>query len=328
MASSNHRMWRVPPRGLAVAIAMFAAVLLIVSAATSAPAVCSSCHAMQPAANGLAAGSHAGTPCYRCHLAAGAWSWTAFKTRELTSMYPAALLGRSLSGPDDGVSDAACLSCHTRVMTGILKGKGTRIAHRSCAEGRQCVDCHGAESHGKAARWVRQPYMDDCVACHLEQKVTIQCDTCHVERSTAERIARGPWQVTHGPNWRKTHAMGDLQLCVTCHPATKCVQCHGVPLPHPTDFGRTHGALAAAPGAKCTDCHDRKGFCDACHGTPMPHAAGFLAKHSKIAKSREDAACLKCHYDYDCASCHQAHTHPGNTKGTLRSRTLPDVKKP
>ena len=328
MATSNDREGRSPGRTAAVAIGIFLLVLLIVSAVGSAPAVCASCHAMRPAATGLAAGSHAGTPCYRCHLDAGSWSWPAFKTRELTAMYPSALLGRGLTGSDDGVSDTGCLSCHRRVMTAVLKGKGTRVSHRSCSKGRRCVDCHGSESHGKSSRWVRQPYMDDCVGCHLRGKATVDCDACHVERSSAERIARGPWQVTHGPNWRQTHAMGDLKLCVTCHPSSKCIQCHGVELPHPDDIGRTHGGLSKQPGAKCGDCHDRTGFCDACHGTPMPHAADFLSKHSKIARGREDVACLLCHYQYDCETCHKKHTHPGNTQGTLRSRQMPAAKQP
>lgn len=327
MAAKNDQARRPPWRELAIATGIFLILLVLVSAIGSSPVVCASCHSMRASATSLAASSHTGIDCYRCHLASGAWSWPAFKARELLVMYPAAMLGRGVSGADDGVPDTGCVSCHDRVLRSTLEGKGTRIAHRTCAEGRLCSDCHGTESHGKAARWVRQPYMDDCVGCHLREKATTECDACHVEKSTAERIARGPWQVTHGPEWRKTHAMGDLALCETCHPASKCVSCHGVPLPHPADIGRTHGTLADEPGAKCADCHDRKGFCDVCHGVPMPHPADFLPTHSKIAKSRADASCMKCHYRYDCDTCHTKHTHPGNTRGTLRGKGLPGVKK-
>lgn len=328
MTSSNDRAKSAPARRVALAALLVLLALIGLTAVGSAPGVCSACHAMRPAAQGLEAGPHSGIACYTCHLDSGAWSWASFKARELGSMYPAALVGRGLSGADDGVADAGCTSCHDNVRTGVLKGKGTRIKHQTCSVGRRCVDCHGSESHGKGARWARQPFMDDCVRCHLKSNATVECDTCHAEKSTAERLAAGPWQVTHGPQWRTTHAMGDLQLCVTCHPSSKCVQCHGVPLPHPVDFGRTHGEQAKAEGAKCADCHDRTSFCDACHKTAMPHSATFLSEHSKVAKSRTDAACLQCHYDYDCAACHLKHTHPGRTDGTMGKVALPKAPKP
>jgi hypothetical protein len=168
--------------------------------------------------------------------------------------------------------------------------------------------------------------MDDCVRCHLAKKVTVGCDACHADKSSRERLAAGPWQVTHGKNWRKTHGMGDITVCSVCHPSSKCVGCHGSVIPHPVDFGRTHSGLAKAPEAKCDGCHDQRDFCQACHGMPIPHPVGFLAGHSKIAKSRQDKACIKCHYQGDCDSCHIAHTHPGSTQGTLKKGPLPKPK--
>ena len=309
---------RVPPRIVILAVLALAVVVLAaVAAVGSSPRACGACHAMRPYAEALAKTPHSGVACYGCHLDDGWNTWPAFKAREIARMYPAALAGKDVAGPGIRVTRNACLGCHEAVMAKTVESAGTRIRHASCAEGAACDQCHGGTGHGTATRWVRQPVMDDCVRCHLARNTTVACDTCHADKSTAERLAAGPWQVTHGVNWRATHGMGDITVCAVCHPPSKCVQCHGIPLPHPVDFGRTHGTDAAKPESSCAQCHERKSFCDVCHGLEMPHPAGFLPGHSKVAKSRTDAACLKCHVEQDCLDCHRKHTHPGNTQGTL-----------
>jgi len=255
---------------------------------------------------------------------AGAVSWPAFAGRQVFGMFPAAVMGRGVQGPGTRIARERCLDCHNDVLERVVDAKGTRIRHGECAKDAACDTCHGTAAHGSATRWVRQPVMDDCVRCHLSRKASVACDACHTEKSSAQRLAAGPWQVTHGANWRKTHGMGDITVCSVCHPQSKCVTCHGTPLPHAEDFGRTHGASATSPEQKCDGCHDRKVFCTGCHGIEMPHPATFLAGHSKIAKSRQDKSCLKCHYQDDCDGCHEKHTHPGTTKGTLKGK-LPDI---
>jgi hypothetical protein len=311
-------------RKVQLALAALAVLTLLLALGGSTSAACSGCH--RAYADSLAKTAHARVSCYGCHLPAGIASWPAFKANEASIMYPAALLGRKITGPGSRVSSAPCAGCHRRVLSGVIEAKGTRIDHRSCAADGACDKCHGTVAHGAITRWVRQPVMDDCVRCHIAKKVTVGCDACHADKSSRQRLAAGPWQVTHGKNWRKTHGMGDITVCGVCHPASKCVGCHGSVIPHPVDFGRTHGNLAQTPEAKCEGCHDRQTFCVGCHGVPMPHPSGFLAGHSKIAKSRQDKACVKCHYQSDCDSCHVAHTHPGSTKGTLKSAPMPKAR--
>jgi len=305
--------------------AIGAAVLFVLAAAAgSLPGACGSCHAMKPYAAELAKSKHGDVSCLACHLDAGAVSWPGFAVREVFGMYPAAALGREVSGPGARVARERCVACHAKIMSGVIEAKGTRIRHEACAKDEACDTCHGTVAHGKATRWVRQPVMDDCVRCHLKERAGIDCDSCHAGKSTAARLASGPWQVTHGANWRATHGMGDITVCSVCHPQSKCVGCHGTPLPHGEDFGRTHGASATSPDQKCDGCHDRTAFCTGCHGIEMPHPATFLPGHSKIAKTRQDSSCLKCHYQDDCDACHTKHTHPGTTKGTLKGK-LPGI---
>ncbi|MCL4078711.1 hypothetical protein MX659_03725 [Coriobacteriia bacterium Es71-Z0120] len=296
-------------------VAVVAAVLVIIGAG-STNAACRTCHGTTSAADVPEA--HARASCYACHLRDGVWSWPGSKVREIFVMYPKAIAGKRPSSAGDPVSRGACLRCHEQVMRRTSESKGLRISHADCAQGRTCGACHARAAHGEKVRWAGQPVMEECVSCHKQAGAPAACDACHSERSERERLARGPWQVTHGPGWERTHGMGTLEWCSTCHPAGYCARCHGVDLPHPADFGRTHGAFAKRPDAKCLTCHDATTLCDSCHGVEMPHPKGFLASHSKVAASASDPKCLSCHFQKDCTACHTLHIHPGSTNGTAR----------
>ncbi len=274
---------------------------------------------MRPYVRSLAESSHAQVGCYACHLPGGAWSYPSFKAREWGPMLAGALTKRGVTGSSDGVATAACLRCHEPVMDGPLVGNGTRIDHAACTVSSDgCTSCHSTTAHGAATRWRRSPVMEECIRCHVTYKAPTECDTCHEGRRERDRLRRGPWQVTHGKTWRTTHGLGDLRYCGTCHPADYCVRCHGTPLPHGVDFGRTHGAAATSPGAKCADCHDTKTLCEDCHGMPMPHPAGYLPDHPKAVDRYGEKVCARCHLiAQDCEGCHAAHIHPATTEGTL-----------
>lgn len=312
-------------RGVRAATVAAAAVLLLVALAStvgSSAIVCSACHGEQ--ADAMSATAHADIDCYRCHLASGGWSFPAHKTEELFRMYPVALVGGGFSRPATTTGRGACLRCHREVLGGTLKGTWLRIDHAACAPGPTCDECHATTAHGEAVRWQSTYVMEDCVACHSEKGASITCDTCHTEGAKRPTDApRGPWQVTHGPNWEKTHGLGSVDTCVTCHPNDYCTRCHGVAVPHPRDFGGTHGTLAIEKPEVCERCHPaRAAFCDACHTTEMPHPATFLKQHATIAEGRADKRCFRCHADGDCDACHEAHIHPGGAKGVPVPWTL------
>jgi hypothetical protein len=299
-----------------VLVAAFTAVLVI----GSQPAACMSCHAAY-ASTGT---PHAKASCYGCHLENGAWSWPAHKVEELTVMYPAAWSGaRAIVDPPKETSRHACLGCHDNVLKEVVTAKGLRIDHVACAaKASSCDVCHALQPHATRVRWKREVVMEDCIACHRAQKISIKCDLCHVSKGQQARLARGPWQVTHGPNWEKTHGMGTLASCVACHPADYCVRCHGTVIPHGVDFGTTHGKQAEVDRDQCLVCHKSEQFCKACHGIDMPHPAGFLKTHDKAAKGAEDQSCIRCHISTDCIQCHNNHIHIGGT------RPLPFYKVP
>lgn len=290
---------------------------------SSSPAVCGSCHAMRPFVEAQKSGAHAKVSCYACHVSDGIWGIPAEKARELFRMYPAALLGVSTpSGPAVALSRDRCLSCHEDVLHRVISRNGLRVNHVACATGTTCDDCHSAVPHAAASRWIRQPDMRSCISCHRTSGAAVACDTCHQGRQQGQRLTSGSWAITHGPQWRQTHGMGDLRYCDACHTRAYCATCHETPLPHAQGFYLDHGTEAMKPVAKCTQCHESS-FCDGCHKTQMPHPAGFLSIHNAVAHGVNDPVCAKCHNERDCERCHVAHTHPGKTNGWLGSSGLP-----
>lgn len=309
-ARSTSQLMKSPmkARGIATLVASALLVLLVATVAVgSSPKVCASCHGEVSAA--MRSTAHEATGCYDCH-APGA-SVVAFKVREIFSMYPSALVGRSPSGPVEDTTRAACLGCHDGVLKRVTDGtSGLRIRHADCAPGATCDTCHSIVAHGDQVRWPREPIMEDCTRCHLAEDVTVECDTCHLGRQEKDRLVVGPWQVTHGPTWESSHGMGDLRSCAVCHPNDYCVRCHEVVIPHPADFGAEHGTISLESDS-CTVCHKTRDFCDSCHGIEMPHPADYLRKHSSEAGTVDNPQCVRCHTVQDCERCHTRHVHPG-----------------
>jgi len=301
--STRTVLWAIAACIVVVAFAM--------SAASSHPIACGRCHRGQVAS--LRTGAHSAVTCYDCHLADGVWSLPAQKMTEAFGMYPASLTGTSTIAAVQ-TSRRACLRCHEAVLDGVVVAGGLRIRHSDCAKGSSCDSCHAAVAHGPRSGSVGGPAMDECIACHAASEAPVSCGTCHVGEMDLARPVTGVWQVTHGPDWRRMHGMGNLRTCSTCHPKDYCVRCHLVPLPHPADFGTAHGAAAIAHPDSCGGCHVRESFCDSCHGMPMPHPKGFLQSHSSVAASSYDPRCARCHVMSDCQQCHTYHIHPGGTE--------------
>lgn len=287
-----------------------------VTVATSQPGTCAACHRQQ--SEEWTRSAHGSVTCYDCHLNNGAWGFAEAKATEFGRMYPQALLGDgSLKGPAPRMARRSCTQCHTSVLSESTAIRGLKIEHSQCAPGK-CDTCHSTVAH-VSVRWPRTPIMGDCVSCHKESKASERCDACHEGRIETARLESGPWQVTHGPNWRSTHGMGDLHTCSSCHEAQDCVKCHGVPMPHDNGFLNSHGKVALTKEAKCLGCHRSKDWCNSCHGVPMPHPAKFLSTHPKTARSYQDKRCLACHAKNDCSDCHTRHIHPGLSGSNLKA---------
>src|SRR5450759_1491220 len=285
---------------------LLVALLLGVTAATLPG--CTVCHRSAKFVVQTAQSAHAKIACARCHVEPGVATRVVYAYHLVFGM--TLQLEPVSSGPVAGITNSTCLSCHQNVMKRVVNVNGLSIDHSKCSKGRLCTDCHSQTAHGTAVQWASTPEMNQCLDCHASAKVRSNCNTCHVGRTVQERVRTGEWIVTHGPSWKTTHGMGDLKTCVACHPDNYCVQCHGMSLPHDSDFIRTHPTQALSQRKDCDVCH-KQTFCDDCHGLQMPHPASFTPAHSSIVKKQGSTVCLRCHVEDDCTKCHEAHVHPG-----------------
>lgn len=302
-------------------------VLLLVLAASAAvgvsaarPTGCESCHlknATFAEATRDTAHARADVSCVSCHVETS----TVF-SRAKFALYETYGMRLRLLDPSATdatlVGDARCLSCHAEVMTKTAQAGGLRIAHERCTTGRTCVECHSEVGHGSATKWPRTSAMNDCIACHTQSSAPVKCETCHLGKIDKTTSSKPEFSVTHGPNWQKTHGLGAMSSCSTCHGETTCLKCHGPGVPHSTDFIARHDETSQQEGAQCLTCHD-KSFCQSCHLTDMPHSKEFIAGHSDTVKRDGKETCLRCHDEKDCDTCHVKHVHPGGAVGKIPS---------
>lgn len=285
---------------------------------TAAPGACVTCHRQRNVVATVDTAAHKGADasCVACHVGSGSVERVRFGFYEAYGM--AIPLVATRGSAVSTVRDEACRSCHDG-LAGVQTANGLRIAHAKCAKGSACVDCHSVTAHAHGVGWPTTYHMDYCLRCHNTQKVSASCETCHVGKESRERPSTGPWAITHGANWRKTHGSGDMATCSACHPSDYCTPCHGPGLPHEARFFEGHGVTSLAKGATCKKCHSGT-FCTDCHGLEMPHPRGFVKGHSALVNRTSDDRCLTCHVKGDCDGCHVKHIHTG---GAVPRPSLP-----
>ncbi|UQA58235.1 cytochrome c family protein [Polyangium aurulentum] len=169
------------------------------------------------------------------------------------------------------------------------------------------------------------------------------CTTCHNARSDGRMItsfATGTlvppqWMHSsaHTPDWIERHkavAANDSAFCGSCHTNNECTDCHdGRVRPrnvHPNDFLSMHPQAARQDNPRCVSCHQIQTFCADCHrrtGVARDVASGNrLAgrrfhpppaeyttaprgpNHHAWEAMRNLNACVSCHTERDCATCH------------------------
>ena len=177
LEQSKHRDARRRTTAVVAAVALLVGMLLItVGVAANSSAGCSACHASQ--SDALAASAHSDTECTVCHAAAP--GQVAARVDVVARMVPSSVGGLELDGPGRPIGSGPCLTCHQDVLSGeVLLKNGLRIDHLACTSQTSCSACHSQASHGTSTRVVRAASMSECIACHLEQSVSVACETCH-----------------------------------------------------------------------------------------------------------------------------------------------------
>jgi len=162
------------------------------------------------------------------------------------------------------------------------------------------------------------PRMADCMKCHSERAVAMECNTCHLP---GERLK----PENHNVLWVQRHGGASMDLnanCTMCHASGSdldCQSCHqgdAVINPHPRNFLNSHGQDAHLSDMRCGTCHEQRSFCLDCHRDmnvlPNDHfRPGFVTPnggtHGESAEFDLES-CMSCHdtpnSEPTCARCH------------------------
>jgi hypothetical protein len=176
------------------------------------------------------------------------------------------------------------------------------------------------------------------------------CPTCHLVLPGGRLKTHLPSGVLMPPRWlghaehdagfvqrHKRVAADNSRLCASCHTEDDCARCHdGRVRPrdiHPNDFLSMHPIAARQNSPRCSSCHQAQSFCNPCHqraGVTMSGAAWARrqqgrfhpptevftsgprsSRHHGWEAQRNLTACVSCHTERDCASCHASRSGGG-----------------
>jgi hypothetical protein len=222
-------------------------------------------------------------------------------------------------------------------------------AHSS--RGMGCATCHAGVERTALATTRALPKMTGCTSCHeVGGSAKAGCDVCHPTtvggrlktHFPSGKLMPGRWMgdAQHGPDWTFRHKLvagANSEACATCHSEEECVECHdGRVRPrrvHPNDWLSMHPTVARQEEASCTSCHRTSSFCLSCHqrtGVAMSGPTGNApargrfhppkaewtdlprtSRHHAWEAQRNITACVSCHTERDCATCHATASQGG-----------------
>ena len=199
-----------------------------------------------------------------------------------------------------------------------------------------CFKCH--QMPDSAARGTAK---SECTTCHLratpkENGIAAgPLDSSGIRTLFASGVLKPPrWlhNSAHTADWIERHKMAagaDSTFCANCHKEDFCVACHdGRTRPrsiHPNDYINMHPIDARQEATKCQSCHREQSFCIGCHqrvgvsmsGPPGARDSGRFHPpksiwsdaprqpgHHAFEAERNLNACVSCHIERDCVTCH------------------------
>lgn len=226
--------------------------------------------------------------------------------------------------------NVTCTTCHNRVAhneTGMKFTLAGNHAHQDFMTMTGCFRCHalkGGSAPGTCSA-CHPPSFNLKPANHSEPefyqrfgsskghaKLALEDEArmAALKAAEASAAAAGIKEVaTEGPAMTKP---SDVSYCGTCHDKTTfCTGCHGVEMPHPKDFLKTHGPLGKSMPAVCGNCHAKSqesannlSFCNACHHKGSDPNRPWLDQHWQVVRANGANDCFQCHNPTFCSDCH------------------------
>ena len=222
-----------------------------------------------------------------------------------------------------------CQQCHGAVQNLELATRDQLPRMRGCFRCHQMPEPARGEARGT------------CQTCHLTERGGMLRTRFASGSMVPPRWLHG---ADHGPGWlhrHKTVAGANSQLCASCHSEKECMACHdGRVRPrkvHPGDWLSMHPIAARQSAPNCTSCHRTQSFCVSCHqraGVTMSGPYGNFAErgrfhppkstwtdpprgagHHAWEAQRNITACVSCHVERDCATCHATASVGGRGTG-------------
>ena len=299
------RNWGRLIGGLVWAIVIVGAVGLTLSVLPLVPSVggvCGSCHATAVSVDTWETGGHSRVSCYACHASPGVFGAASASFVGVGRVLNIVRSSAASTAVGSLYSDR-CLGCHGSVAEG-LTGSGVIMRHSDVIAARMpCVVCHSAVGHERRGRssvdGTPRQLMPICLTCHDGVRAPADCDVCHADHPLDTAM------VVANPG-----STAIKMTCDGCHkPAVqgKCIECHGLELPHPSGFMSKHAGLSADDPALCTRCHERASANSACacHSNGDLHGtySEWFPRHGVMAAETGPMGC-NCHQKAFCLICH------------------------
>lgn len=310
--------------GVRIAIGVvlgFSLLLLVADFVTSSPAVCRSCHEIEPRADAWDHSAHAEVECVKCHVAPYEWyqlpqavfARASLLARDISihmsGDYQDPVEERSAGVPP--MKDEVCLQCHD-VNRQATSGFRILIDHPEHAKRNgSCVSCHVRTAHPVETRGKAITFMAQCFTCHgtgASAKAPATCTLCHP--SDYELVPASHKNAKWETSTHAKTAKADPKQCELCHRKAFCTNCHGLDMPHPTDWAKKgatgHAQVAETNRTVCTRCHgSRQDMCTMCHHQGYDPTRGtWVKQHFLEVEKRGADFCMKCHAPVFCVRCH------------------------
>ncbi|MCL2881552.1 MAG: hypothetical protein FWF45_01460 [Coriobacteriia bacterium] len=258
--SAYRKSWKRYYTVLVIIVGAFL-VLLSVGAGTSTSMFCKACHGNDKKIAVMQSGSHKNMSCAQCHESGGTFARYTVNSFQRIGHLVTGFSANSHPTGYQTVPSSACLNCHKKNISQqvLSTNRGSNVIAVSHTEplnaGMQCSRCHNMTTAQSPA--TSRGTMNTCLICHNGTDASDACATCHMNTPQVTMTSSGS-----SPDNADALITADPKTqCYTCHAAdaSRCDACHGLRLPHPSDFTQTHPAAVSRYGlALCFRCHNTK----------------------------------------------------------------------